>query len=118
MNKQAAINLMNRSPQIKMTHVNFSPDEYIYMKDGDIYDENNYKMKHYGPDQEWITFWTDRTGPEWNEGWSIYKELPFGNAEIVLDYESISNPTNRRVFSEKKTSAIYYSKNSHKKTNK
>lgn len=119
MNRQAAINLMMRGPQIKITHQYFSPDEYIYMIDGEIYDENDYRMKCNEPNGH-ITFWTDRTGPEWEEGWSIYKT----DADKLLEADEeifpiTPNPIGYegRYYS-KPSSPIYKSKNSHKRTNK
>lgn len=113
MNKQAAINLMKRSPLVKITHQYFSSEEYIYMKDGDIYDESGYRMTGIGPDSS-INFWTDRTGPEWDEGWSIYKT----DTNEVFE-EPTPNPIRyeERYYS-KPSSPIYKSKNSHKRTNK
>lgn len=119
MNRQAAINLMMRGPQIKITHQYFSPDEYIYMIDGEIYDENDYRMKCNGPNGQIITFWTDRTGPEWEEGWSIYKtdadKLLEANEGIIPN--AIDHYADRRRY-EKPSSPIFKSKNSHKRTNK
>lgn len=118
MNKQAAINLMKRNPLVKITHQYFSSEEYIYMKDGDIYDENEYRMTEIGPDSS-INFWTDRTGPEWEEGWSIYKT----DADKLLEAKegiipnAIDHYPNRRRY-EKPSSPIFKSKNSHKRTNK
>ena len=110
MNRQAAINLMMREPQIKITHQYFSPDEYIYMKNGYIYDENDYQLtgNHFN---DGIDFWTDRTGPEWEEGWSIYKtdadKLLEANEGIIPN--AIDHYPNRRRY-EKPSSPIFKSK--------
>lgn len=96
----------------RMTHEYFSDDEYIYLKDGEIHDENGYRMRCNGPNNQVITFWTDRQGPEWNDGWSIYcpkdieieERIPILNCDypITMGYPS----------------PVYFSHKSHKRTNK
>jgi len=72
MNKIEAIEAMKQGH--KVSHEWFSPDEYIYMIDGEIYDENDYKMSCIGANNQLITFWTDRTDSTWIEGgWEIFK---------------------------------------------
>jgi len=49
----------------KITHKYFLPHEYIYMKDGELMTEEDY----YGTPE----FWKLRAGPQWDNGWEIYK---------------------------------------------
>lgn len=51
----------------KVTHRFFSPDEYCYIKDGEIMTEDGYKCG-------WFTdeFWTSRDSANWQTDWSIY----------------------------------------------
>ena len=59
----------------KLTHSSFTDDEYIYMKNHDIYTEEGYNMGTvYGE------FWQMRAGPnsehpeQWAKDWEIYNE--------------------------------------------
>lgn len=65
MTKAEAIQAMSEGQ--KVTHRYFSVGEFIYMRAGEIYDQDDYIMSGKGFD-----FWTDRTGPGWQNGWSIY----------------------------------------------
>ena len=115
MDKYKAIYLMQQG--LKMTHRLFSGYEYIYMKDGEIYDENDYKMT--GGD---VDFWTDRKGLEWEEGWSIYKTdadlLMEANPGIgsVIPFIGRTRYDSPIIPYANKYACI--SKNSHKRTNK
>lgn len=121
MNKIEAIEAMKQG--LKVTHRYFATDEYIYMKNGEIYDENDYKMSCIGANNQLITFWTDRTDSAWIDGgWRIYVEnisdLPtFGKSEeLVLPFTrrlEYSDPISQRT---SKYDCI--SKNSHKRSNK
>ena len=52
----------------KITHRYFSPEEWMRMtKDGKIELEDGVICKPF-------MFWFDRSGPAWDDGWSIYKE--------------------------------------------
>ena len=68
MNKAEVEQAMNAGKTVR--HDSFDHDEYIYKIDGTIYDENDFKMEILTPNGV-VDFWTDRQGPEWNEGWSI-----------------------------------------------
>ena len=121
MNKIEAIEAMKQGH--KVTHEWFSNDEYIYMKNGEIYDENDYKMSCIGANNQLITFWTDRTHSSWIEGgWSIYVEnvsdLPgIGNGkELVLPF--IRRPEYNEPIIPRTIKYDCISKNSHKRSNK
>jgi len=57
----------------KVTHRFFTDEEYIYMKNHDIYTEEGYNMGTVFDD-----FWQRRGGPggddSWAKDWSIYEE--------------------------------------------
>ena len=63
MSKAEAIQAMHNGK--KVTHYNFSDNEFIYMKDGEIYDENGYSMHG--------EFWKWRQGECWEKDWSLYE---------------------------------------------
>ena len=103
----------------KMTHLYFSHNEYIYLKDGEIHDESGYKMKCIGPNNQVITFWTDRQSEDWNEGWEIYHE----QTEILSPPKCEFKIHNYRIedsycYLNNKKSKPFVSKSSHKRTNK
>lgn len=50
----------------KMTHIFFTPDEFITMSEnGIIRDESGYHL---------FDFWKHRTGDAWNTGWDYWEE--------------------------------------------
>ena len=61
MNKQEAILAMLDGNRV--THQTFTSDEYIYMKDGKIYDEEDFLL---------YQFWELRTDDCWDNYWSIF----------------------------------------------
>jgi len=69
MTKKRALKLLNKGR--KLTHISFTPEEYIYMKDGKLRDEKNQHIQG---------FWTIRTGYTWRVGWSIHKETYNGKS--------------------------------------
>ena len=120
MNKIEAIEAMKQGH--KVTHEWFTDEEYIYMIDGEIYDENDYKMSCIGANNQLITFWTDRTDSSWVEGgWSIYKstsDLLVEQTEMIFPIKMYHReydytPSYQVRFPNGK----YISKNSHKRTN-
>ena len=56
MTKDEAIVQMKNGNKVK--HYLFSDDEFIYMKDGSIYDENNYLMECKDAHGNDIDFWS------------------------------------------------------------
>ncbi len=62
MTKYEAIQALRKGE--KITHRYFSSDEFIYMKDGTLRDENDYNMSE---------FWQLRSATEWNDGYEIYQ---------------------------------------------
>ena len=65
MTRKEAIEAMKQGH--KVTQEYFSPDEYLYMKDGSIYSEENYNFGGiYG---EFMT----KYGGSQPDGWSIYE---------------------------------------------
>jgi len=71
--KEEAINMMNGSSDVKMSHEYFANNEFIYMKSGVIHDESGYKMELSLPNGQFINFWTDRNGSAWQTGWKRFK---------------------------------------------
>jgi len=63
MTKQEAIEAMQQGK--KVTHYLFTDEEFIYMKNGEIHDENGYNLQS--------EFWMWRHSKEWLTGWSIYE---------------------------------------------
>ena len=66
MTKLEAQTAMEEGKQV--SHKYFFPDEYCYMRDGDIYTEEGFNTG--GIHHE---FWVSRTGGLWENDWSIYK---------------------------------------------
>ena len=72
MTREEAINYAIKHPSSKITHTSFAKDEYIYVKNGNqFYDENDRLF------EDW-DYWDKahnglrlRTGVEWNDGWFI-----------------------------------------------
>lgn len=62
MTKEAAIQAMDEG--LKVTHRFFSPDEFIYKKNGEIHDEKNINMDS--------KFWELRSGYNWLNDWELY----------------------------------------------
>lgn len=63
MSKAEAIQQMQQGH--KVSHINFSDDEFIYLKNGEIHDEQNLNINS--------EFWSIRATPEWNSGWFLFQ---------------------------------------------
>lgn len=48
----------------KITHIYFSDNEFIYLKNGQIHDENDYNID--------IEFWIWRADIAWDNDWYLY----------------------------------------------
>ena len=73
MTRDEMINFIKEHPNVKITHVLFDKDEYIYSKnDGNVYDENDYLFEDWsscGPScSDGIRI---REGGIWEDGWKI-----------------------------------------------
>jgi hypothetical protein len=66
MDKKQALQAMREGH--KVTHRFFLEGEYIYMKDGEIYDEWDSIVFE-------DNFWNIRKNPNWDKDWSIYKPI-------------------------------------------
>lgn len=80
MTKEQAIEAMENGD--KITHSLFTDEEFIFIKNGEIHDENGYKMRMGNVD-----FWTDRTHECWQDGYSLFKgneKKQTDNSNIVL----------------------------------
>lgn len=120
MTKNEAILQMQNGHRVK--HYLFSEDEFIYMKDGSIYDESGYLMESKDAHGNDINFWTDRTDEQWLDGWillpdllldsKIYNDKVFEIKNYRCEYDYTPAYTVRYP-NEK-----FISKNSHKRTNK
>lgn len=64
MNKAEAIEKMKAG--IKVTHQNFSPNEWVTMKDDQIVLEDGVKCSP-------LEFWRWRTGETWDNNWSVWE---------------------------------------------
>ena len=67
MTREDALNAMISGE--KVTHEYFSDDEFIYMKDDDIYTEEGFNMGTVNDE-----FWIIRKTEMFDDGWSIYKK--------------------------------------------
>lgn len=73
MDRSVMIVFINENPNVKVTHILFGDDEYIYQKeDGRVYDENGYLF------EDWYSEGAGkhdgirmRTGGKWDSGWSV-----------------------------------------------
>ncbi len=63
MTKEEAIHALKQGARV--THDYFLDNEYIYLEDGKIHDENGYNI-----DAE---FWQHRTQDHWNRNWKIFE---------------------------------------------
>lgn len=68
MTKQEAIQEMNKG--VKITHWLFTPNEYVYIHPIEkvLMDENDYVLS-------WLEFWKYRENPNFEDGWSEWKEV-------------------------------------------
>lgn len=83
MTKQEAIELMHKG--IHVTHEHFGIEEHITMDHGKIVLTEGY---HVSPNE----FWKWRTEDDWNDGWSIYKDMtPIVEEHLVEPY-ILTNP--------------------------
>lgn len=64
MTKDEAIIAMRSGHRV--THRFFTDCEFIYMIDGYIYDEQDYKFKAH-------EFWSDRTDEVWDNDWELFR---------------------------------------------
>ena len=71
MTRSEAIAHMQLNPNIKVTHDHFSPEEYLYMKDGKIYTEEGYLFEDFEPRSN-NNGMRIRDGENWATGWSIW----------------------------------------------
>ena len=120
MTKNEAILQMQNGHRV--THYLFSDDEYIYMKDGHIHDENNYLLECKDSKGNKIDFWTDRQDDSWNDGWIVLPDLNNeenniigSGAELIFPFHRVphyESPIMPRI---SKYNCI--SKNSHKRSN-
>jgi hypothetical protein len=70
------IHQLENKPGVKVTHLNFSDDEYIYEKEnGNIYDESWYLFEDwYSEGMGRHDGIRQRVGGNWNYSWEIWKE--------------------------------------------
>ena len=73
-----AINILKNNPNQKITHRLFDSDEYVYGKNGKVYDENGYLF------EDWVSEGIGkhdgmrmRVGGSWEDGWDIRLKLRF-----------------------------------------
>ena len=86
MNKVEIIDIVRENPGVKIRHISFGSDEYLYSKeDGNLYDENNYLFEDYHSYKR-NDGMRIRQGDYWINGWSIIFEK--GTCEILSKSES------------------------------
>lgn len=73
MTRSEAMAAIQADPNVKVTHDYFSPEEYLYMKDGKIYTEEGYLFEDFDPLSA-NNGMRLRDGENWATGWSIWKE--------------------------------------------
>lgn len=71
--RSEAVALMQSDSNIKVTHDYFSPEEYLYMKNGKIYTEEDYLFEDFEPLSH-NNGMRLRDGENWATGWSIWKD--------------------------------------------
>lgn len=118
MTKDEAIKQMANGRRVK--HYLFSEDEFIFMVNGSIYDENDYKMEHTDANGNLIDFWTDRTNEQWLDGWIVLPDINNTITEpepfIIKKYHG--DIDYRPAYVVRFPNEKYISKNSHKRSNK
>jgi len=67
MNKSEAYKAMEQGKRI--THAYFDDDEFLYMKDGVIYTEDNYRFDNR---EDGYNGWKDRSSESFQKDWEIY----------------------------------------------
>lgn len=78
MNKTEAKIMLNAG--CILTHSSFSDDEFIYLKNGEIHDENGYNLNS--------EFWAIRFEECWNSGWEIKKPPLFEEPVQVFKFKN------------------------------
>ena len=74
MERTEMLKLMNENHYVKIRHMYFGDEEYIFMKDdGNVYDENGYLFENWFDDHH--NGIRMRNGDAWESGWSIIKNL-------------------------------------------
>lgn len=73
--REQAISRLKNNPNEKITHRLFGPDEYLYGRNGKVYDENEYLF------EDWTSEGSGkhdgmrmRVGGNWENGWDLFKE--------------------------------------------
>lgn len=91
MNKQEAYTTMQSGE--KVTHRMMEPNEYCYIKDGEIHTEEGYAV---GTEES--VFWKMRSSEAWLEDWAIY-DSSFPSVtiqvEMITSFGSFSNWVNK-----------------------
>lgn len=77
LSREAAIDVLKNKPNQKITHRFWDFDEYIYGKNGKVYDEQGCLF------EDWVSEGIGRhdgirarVGGVWEDGWSLYMENP------------------------------------------
>lgn len=73
MSKKQMIDFIRANPNIKVTHILFTANEYIYYSNGKVFDENGYIFDDFQTDL--YDGLRTRCGGVWESGWSIYYEV-------------------------------------------
>lgn len=72
MTKNEAIDFMKDNEGVKVCHYHFSPEEYLYMKNGVIYTEEGYIFEDfYSRSHNGMRI---REGKSWETGWKEYED--------------------------------------------
>ena len=75
MTRAEIISYMRRNPGVKVTHILFDKNEYLYMKDDEcVYDEADNLFENWNPFDRMHYGMRMRSDGPWDTGWSIYNK--------------------------------------------
>lgn len=74
MTKTEIIDFMRENEGIKVTHFLFTPEEYLYMKNGVVYSEEGYIFEDFYSEHRCDGL-RIRSGNMWQNGWKLWREL-------------------------------------------
>jgi hypothetical protein len=87
--REEAIQILKSQVNVRVSHDLFDEEEYLYMKDGKVYDENGYLFDDwYSPHHNGVR---ERVGGAWETGWYV-KPSPCRYKKIEYN-ETVDNKT-------------------------
>lgn len=98
MTKFEMIKFMEKHPGVKISHVFFDQNEYLYQgDDGRVYDEMDYLFEDWDGDHNGIRM---RVGKKWDEGWYVldsHKPNDFKKEQHIPTFKVIPL-SNERIY--------------------